>query len=168
MPRIRIRNEFEQPLAVRLVFGFGVLLIIQLVMGCSGTTSPEPKPSTSALIGQWRQTHVAIAGELKQCPTSLTTPGGGAISCGANDAVEFTPDGSFSASVSGLDVKVLGKWRLDGSTLLVTFTEPREVAGATTSAVVQYDPGFDSLTINPTGGAMPTSAIYVRERAGAQ
>lgn len=163
MTRIRIRNEFEQPLAVRLVFGFGVLLIIQLVMGCSATTSPEPNTSTSVLIGQWRQTHVGIAGELKQCPTSLTAPGGGAIACGANDTVEFKRDGTFLASVSGLDIKVIGNWRLDGSTLLVTFTGPPEVAGTTTSAVVQFDQGSGRLTIKPTSAATPTAAIYVRE-----
>jgi hypothetical protein len=159
---MRIRNGVEQSLTVRLVFGFGVLLIIQFVMGCSGTTSPMPNTSTSALIGQWRQTHIGIGGELKQCPTSLTTAGG-AISCGANDTVEFKEDGTFLASVSGLDVKVIGKWRLDGSTLLVTFTGPPEAAGTTSSAAVQFDQRSDRITINTTTGATPTVANYARE-----
>lgn len=163
MTHIRIRNGFEQSVTVRLVFGFGVLLIIQLVIACSGTTPPAPKTPTSTLIGDWRQTHLGIEGQLKQCPASVTIPAGGAISCGANDRVEFRPDGRFVASVSGLDAKISGKWRVEGSTLLVTFTEPSEVAGTNTSAVVQFDPSFNRITINTTSGATPTAAIYVRE-----
>lgn len=163
MTRIRIRNGFEQSVTVRLVFGFGVSLIIQLVIGCSGTTPRAPKTPTSALTGHWRQTHLGIEGQLKQCPASITIPAGGAISCGANDSVEFRPDGTFIASVSGLDAKISGKWRVEGSTLLVTFTEPSEVAGTNTSAVVQFDPSFNRITINTTSGATPTAAIYVRE-----
>ena len=163
MTRIRIRNRFEQSVTVRLGFGFGVLLIIQLVIGCSVTTPPAPEAPTSALTGRWRQTHLGIEGQLKQCPAAVTIPAGAAISCGANDRVEFRPDGTFVASVSGLDAKISGKWRVEGSTLLVTFTAPPEVAGTNTSAAVQFDPAFNRITINTTSGATPTAAVYVRE-----
>lgn len=156
-------NGFQRRLTMRLFLVFGGLLIIQLVIGCSGRTPPAPKTPTSALTGHWRQTHLGIGGQLKQCPASVTIPAGGAISCGANDRVEFRPDGTFVASVSGLDAKISGKWRVEGSTLLVTFIEPSEVAGTNTSAVVQFDPSFNRITINTTSGATPTAAIYVRE-----
>ena len=156
-------NGFQRRLTMCLFLVFGGLLIIQLVTGCSGRTPPAPKTPTSALTGHWRQTHLGIGGQLKQCPASVTIPAGGAISCGANDTVEFRPGGTFVASVSGLDAKISGKWRVEGSTLLVTFTEPSEVAGTNTSAVVQFDPSFNRMTINTTSGATATATIYVRE-----
>jgi len=148
---------------MRLVLVFGGLLIIQLVIGCSATTPPAPKTPTSALTGGWRQTHLGIEGQLKQCPASVTIPAGAAISCGANDRVEFRPNGTFVASVSGLDAKISGKWRVEESTLLVTFTAPPEVAGTNTAAAVQFYAIFNRLTFKSTSGATPTSAIYVRE-----
>ena len=163
MMRIGFGNGLGELLARWLCAGLGGLLIIPFVISCSGTTSPAPKTPSSALTGQWRQIHVGIGGQLKQCPASVTIPGGGAISCGANDTVEFKPDGTFLASVSGLDAKVSGKWRVEGSTLLVTFTAPPEVAGTNTSAVIQFDPGFNRITINTTTGAAPTAATYARQ-----
>ena len=158
-------NGFQRRLTMRFVLIFGglLILIIQLAIGCSATTPPAPKAPTSALTGHWRQTHLGIEGQLKQCPASVTIPAVGAISCGANDTVEFRPGGTFVASVSGLDAKISGKWRVEGSTLLITFIEPSEVAGTNTSAAVQFDPSFNRITINTTSGATPTAAIYVRE-----
>jgi hypothetical protein len=144
MTHVRIRKLFERRFTIRLIFAFSGSLIIQFVAGCSAATPPVPTTPSLALSGQWRQTHLGIAGELKQCPASVTAPGGSAISCGAEDTVEFKPDGTFLASLSGLDAQISGKWRFEGSTLQITFIGPPEVAGKTTSVVVQLNPKLQS------------------------
>ena len=70
-----------------------------------------------------------IADEMKACPGQMTARGGGAISLAPRKTVEVKPDGTFLASVPSLDAQVSGKWRLEGSTLQITFIGPPEVAG---------------------------------------
>jgi hypothetical protein len=163
MTHVRIRKLFERRFTIRLILAFSGSLIIQFVAGCSAATPPVPTTPSSALSGQWRQTHLGIAGELKQCPALVTAPGASAISCGAEDTVEFKPDGTFLASLSGLDAQISGKWRLEGSTLQITFIGPPEVAGKTTSAVVQLNQSSNSITISTTTGSTSTVTIYTRE-----
>jgi hypothetical protein len=163
MTHVRIRKLFERRFTIRLILAFSGSLIIQFVAGCSAATPPVPTTPSSALSGQWRQTHLGIAGELKQCPALVTAPGASAISCGAEDTVEFKPDGTFLASLSGLDAQISGKWRLEGSTLQITFIGPPEVAGKTTSSVVQLNQSSNRITINTTSGPTSTVTIYTRE-----
>jgi hypothetical protein len=76
--------------------------------------------------------------------------------------VEFKPDGTFAASFSDVDVQAIGKWRLDGSVLLVTFTAPPEVAGINHSTVIGFGQA-DGLRINANTGGTRSVQTYVRE-----
>lgn len=155
-------NRTMQPLTLRFFLGLGSLLLVHSVLGCT-PSMPSPTASSSVLVGQWRQTYLGAGRELKPCPAVITIPGGNPISCGANDTVEFKDDGTFLASLSGLAANVTGKWRLEGTTLRVTFTGPPEAAGTTSSATVQFAQGSDQITVNTATGATPTAAVYVRK-----
>jgi hypothetical protein len=161
MIHFRIRKLFERRFTIRLILAFSGSLIAQFVAGCA--TPPVPTTPSLALSGQWRQTHLGIAGELKQCPATVTAPGGSAISCGAEDTVEFKPDRTFLASLSGLDAEISGKWRLEGSTLQITFIGPPEVAGKSTFVVVQFNQSSNRITINTPSSSTSTVTIYTRE-----
>jgi hypothetical protein len=76
--------------------------------------------------------------------------------------VEFKPDGTFAATFSDVDVQAIGKWRLDGSVLLVTFTAPPEVAGTIRSTLIDFGQAH-GMRINVTTGGTRSVQAYARE-----
>ena len=68
--------------------------------------------------GRWRQISIATADASANCPASVSVGDGYIISCGGNDVLEFSSNGTFTATFSGSNVQGVGTWRLDGTKLL--------------------------------------------------
>jgi hypothetical protein len=77
--------------------------------------------------------------------------------------VEFKLDGTFIAKFSGSDIQAVGSWRLNGSTLLITFATPPEVAGINRSSTVEVGQDAKTITIKSINGNMSIAETYVRE-----
>jgi len=77
--------------------------------------------------------------------------------------VEFKPDGTFIAKFSGRDLEAVGTWRVQDSTLAVTFTAPQEAAGVSRSTQFEFTQDAQSMTIKAITGGTPTVETYVRD-----
>jgi hypothetical protein len=77
--------------------------------------------------------------------------------------VEFQSDGTFVAKFSGRDLQAVGTWRVQDSTLIVTFTAPEEAAGAKRSTEIEFMQDGQSMTIKTITGGTPTVETYVRD-----
>ncbi len=85
------------------------------------------------------------------------------MTCGADDTVEFKSDGTFIAKFSGGDIRADGTWRVQDSTLLVTFTAPPEAAGVNRSTTVEFTQDGRTMIIKAVTGGAPTVESYVRD-----
>ena len=128
--------------------------------GCAGLS--RTAAITSPLIGRWRQTGLGAGNESKPCPAQISVSNGRAVTCGYHDIVEFKADGTFAAKFSGGDIQAVGTWRIQDSTLLVTFTAPPEVAGIRRSTTIEFSGGGKIMSINAITANTPTVETYVR------
>lgn len=129
--------------------------------GCAG--SLRPASSSLPLIGRWRQTTLGSGDDSKPCPAEISVADGGLVTCGKHDTVEFKPDGTFIAKFSGRDLEAVGTWRVQDSTLAVTFTAPQEAAGVSRSTQFEFTQDAQSMTIKAITGGTPTVETYVRD-----
>ena len=129
--------------------------------GCVG--SLRPASSALRLIGRWRQTTLGSGNESKQCPAAISVSDGGVVTCGQHDTVEFKPDGTFVAKFSGRDLEAVGTWRVQDSTMVVTFTGPQEAVGVSRSTELEFTQNGQSMTIKAITGGTPTVETYVRD-----
>lgn len=143
-----------------------ILALVGLTMALTGSgcaAFSRPATNTSPLVGQWRQTTLGSGTESKPCPAQISLADGGVVNCGQHDTVEFKPDGTFLAKFSAGDIQAVGSWRVDGSTLLVTFTAPQEAAGIRRSTAIEFMQDGQSMTIKTITGGTPTVETYVRD-----
>jgi hypothetical protein len=77
--------------------------------------------------------------------------------------VEFKPDGTFIAKFSGRDIQAIGSWRLNGSTLLISFAAPPEVAGINRSSTLEVGQDAKTITIRSNSDNMSIAETYVRD-----
>jgi len=144
-------------------FSMVALLVGYFVFGCTSADRSSPSPVSSPLVGQWRQITLGVGKQSKQCPASFMVSDGGSISCGGHDTLEFRPDGTFVARFSNVGLLATGSWQLQGSTLRVTFTTPREIAGVSRSTTIEVGQGAKSVTIKTSTEGTPTVETYVRD-----
>ena len=149
--------------APRIFFAIAGLLVAHLALGCMSATRSSPNSTTSSLIGEWRQITLRVADESKACPTYFIVADGDQISCSAHDTVEFKPDGTFIAKFSGRDIQAIGSWRLNGSTLLISFAAPPEVAGINRSSTLEVGQDAKTITIRSNSDNMSIAETYVRD-----
>jgi len=149
--------------APRIFFATAGLLVVHLALGCMSATRSSPNSTTSSLIGEWRQITLRVADESKACPTYFIVADGDQISCSAHDTVEFKPDGTFIAKFSGRDIQAIGSWRLTGSTLLISFAAPPEVAGINRSSTLEVGQDAKTITIRSNSDNMSIAETYVRD-----
>jgi hypothetical protein len=149
--------------APRIFFATAGLLVVHLALGCMSATRSSPNSTTSSLIGEWRQITLRVADESKACPTYFIVADGDQISCSAHDTVEFKPDGTFIAKFSGRDIQAIGSWRLNGSTLLISFAAPPEVAGINRSSTLEVGQDAKTITIRSNSDNMSIAETYVRD-----
>ena len=149
--------------APRIFFATAGLLVVHLALGCMSATRSSPNSTTSSLIGEWRQITLRVADESKACPTYFIVADGDQISCSAHDTVEFKPDGTFIAKFSGRDIQAIGSWRLNGSTLLIGFAAPPEVAGINRSSTLEVGQDAKTITIRSNSDNMSIAETYVRD-----
>jgi len=147
----------------RIFFASAGLLFVHLALGCMSANPSLPNPTTSAIIGEWRQVTLRLGDESKTCPTYFIAADGDQISCSSHDTVEFKLDGTFIAKFSGSDIQAVGSWRLNGSTLLITFATPPEVAGINRSSMLEVGQDAKTITIKSINGNMSIAETYVRE-----
>ena len=149
--------------APRIFFATAGLLVAHLALGCMSATRSSPNSTTSSLIGVWRQITLRVADESKACPTYFIVADGDQISCSGHDTVEFKPDGTFIAKFSGRDLQAVGSWRQNGSTLLISFAAPAEVAGINRSSTVEVSQDAKTMTIKSNSNNMSIAETYVRD-----
>jgi len=149
--------------APRIFSATAGLLVAHLALGCMSATRSSPNSTTSSLIGEWRQITLRVADESKACPTYFIVADGDQISCSAHDTVEFKPDGTFIAKFSGRDIQAIGSWRLNGSTLLISFAAPPEVAGINRSSTLEVGQDAKTITIRSNSDNMSIAETYVRD-----
>lgn len=134
------------------------LLAVPFLSACSFGGSGNRGTSVSPLlVGRWRQISIATADASANCPASVTVGDGYSISCGGNDMLEFNSNGTFTATFSGSNVQGVGRWRLEGTKLLIFFTAPPNVAGINRSTTVKFRNGGNNVTINASSGGMSTA-----------
>jgi len=146
-----------------IAFVMTALLVVHFALGCMSATRSSSNSLSSAVIGHWRQTTLRVADESKPCPAYFIVDHGGGISCASDDTVEFKPDGTFIAKFSGREIQAIGSWRLQGSTLLVSFAAPPEIAGINRSTTVEVGPGPETITIKSSTDDTPIAETYVRD-----
>ena len=139
------------------------LLVVHFALGCMSATRSSSNSLSSAVIGHWRQTTLRVADESKPCPAYFIVDHGGGISCASDDTVEFKPDGTFIAKFSGRDIQAIGSWRLNGSTLLISFAAPPEVAGINRSSTLEVGQDAKTITIRSNSDNMSIAETYVRD-----
>jgi hypothetical protein len=144
------------------MFALTGLLLFIFLMGCTAGSGSSPGPS-SPLVGRWRQTSIATANQSADCPATLGLPGGSTTSCSGKDLIEFSSNGTFTATFSTSPVKGSGTWRLNGNNLLLAFTAPPNVAGKAQSTTIRFGDGGKTITINAKLGDTPTTETYIRQ-----
>ena len=77
--------------------------------------------------------------------------------------MEFKTDGTFIAKFSGRDLQAVGSWRQNGSTLLISFAAPAEVAGIKRSSTVEVSQDAKTITIKSNSDNMSIAETYVRD-----
>ncbi len=150
-----IAAEFKK---IRVALGLTMALAAS---GCAA--SSRPAIINSPVIGRWHQTTLGFGNESKPCPAEISVSDGGVVTCGQHDSVEFNPDGTFVAKFSGRDLEAVGTWRVQDSTLIVTFTAPQEAAGVSRSTEFDFTPDGQSMTIKAITGGTATVETYVRD-----
>jgi len=146
-----------------IAFVMTALLVVHFALGCMSATRSSSNSLSSVVIGHWRQTTLRVADESKPCPAYFIVNQGGEISCASDDTVEFKRDGTFIAKFSGREIQAIGSWRLQGSTLLVSFAAPPEIAGINRSTRVEVGPGLETITIQSSTDDTPIAETYVRD-----
>jgi len=135
--------------------------LVMVLTGCAA--SSRPATSTLPLIGRWHQTTLGAGNESKPCPAQIVVLDGGVVTCGEQDTVEFKTDGTFLAKFSDRDLEAVGTWRVQDSTLVVTFTAPQEAAGISRSTEFEFTQDRQSMTIKVITGGTQSVETYVRE-----
>ena len=77
--------------------------------------------------------------------------------------LEFSSNGTFTATFSGSNVQGVETWRLDGTKLLIFFAAPPNVAGINRSTTVKFENSGNNLSINASSGGMSTAETYARQ-----
>ncbi len=92
--------------------------VVLSLLGCGGGGGLSP------FVGNWLTVSVGKDGVGQvNCPGALMQGSEEITSCGPNDLVIFSEDGTFSALDSQSDTEVTGRWFVSGSTLTVTDLE---------------------------------------------